>query len=721
MNIKNIAKYITLSAIFLIPIFPIVVISSFVVPYITGQAFYFRILVEIAFASWLILALFDFKYRPRFTPLTITISIFVVLSLVADLIGIDPMRSFWSNFDRMDGWITIIHLWAFYLVIKSMFNAGDVNEMWNRWINFSLFIAMIVGVHGLFQSVGWMQMHFDTTRIDSSFGNPTFLAAYLLFHVFLAAYMYVTVWQRKPRLILQLSIYVIAILLFVYNIFETGTRGSFLGLVLGSIVAIAAFSIFGPRLFRRWRIICGCVIGLAIIVGGVFWFNRANPIIQRSAVLSRFAAISWTASDQSRQYIWPIALMGISERPVLGWGQGNFVYLFQKYYNPNMYAVEQWVDSAHNIFLDQLSSFGVVGLLSYLAIYVLLMIALWKSRLLLAGKYILTGLLIGYIVHNLFVFDTLSSYLFFFVVLAMVDSFSVYDQSQNANRRIVSKDIIIYFFVPVIIIFFIGVVYCLNIRPLLANKYLSLANESCSQPITSIEWFIKSISVSNVMSSQYILSQLISCTDNVLSNPMATGQTKQLLIDLVSKQIDVQILNTPNDAYVYFISGPFLKRIGRFADAEALLGKALSLAPEEQVISFELASVYLFENKLDQAISVLKQSYELAPGYAKAATAYAVTLALAGHEDDAAHVLGADFDLVKKAKTYMLSGKLSQAVSIYQDIITPSQSISALIQQARIQYAAGNTARAIEILRSIEAYYPQAKDEIEAAIREVQP
>jgi O-antigen ligase/cytochrome c-type biogenesis protein CcmH/NrfG len=721
MNAKKIAKYITLWAVFLVPLFPLVVVSSLVVPYITGQAFFFRILVEVAFAAWVILALLDPTYRPRFTPLTIAISAFVGLSLVADLAGVDPLRSIWSNFDRMDGWITTAHLWAFYMVIKSVFGAGDTKRLWNRWVNLSLVIAFVVAMHGLFQSFGWMELHFGGGRIDSSFGNPTFLAAYLLFNAFLATYLFADSWGRKPRSTLILTAYAIAVLLFVYNIFETGTRGSILGLIIGSMMALAAFSIFGPRILRKWRVVCGCAIALVIILGGAFWFNRTNPIIQRSATLSRFAAISWTAGDQSRQYIWPIALKGIAERPLLGWGQGNFVYLFQKHYNPDMYAVEQWVDSAHNIFLDQLSSFGVIGLLSYVAIFVFLLFALWRSSLALSGKCIITGLLFGYVVHNLFVFDTLSSYLFFFVVLAMVDSINSSHRSSNTDKISVSNAVTTYVIAPVIIIIFVIVVYYLNIRPFLANKYLSLSNDSCSQPSTGIIWFQKAISMSNVMSSSYILSQLISCTDNVLSDPAATGQIKQSLIDLVSKQIAVQISDTPNDAYVYYISGPFLKKIGRFSDAESLLEKAHLLAPAEQVISFELASVYLFENKADRAVDLLKQAYELAPGYTKAASAYAVVLVLAGHADDAATVLEADSSLVTKAKAYVSSGQPAQATAIYQNLIAPQQSISALIQQARIQYAAGNTENAVSILRSIESSYPQAKDEIEAAIKEVQP
>ena len=61
---KQIARWVALGALFLIPVMPFVVINSFFFPFITGKAFYFRILVEIAVAAWILLACLDRAYRP---------------------------------------------------------------------------------------------------------------------------------------------------------------------------------------------------------------------------------------------------------------------------------------------------------------------------------------------------------------------------------------------------------------------------------------------------------------------------------------------------------------------------------------------------------------------------------------------------------------------------------------------------------------------------------
>ena len=126
-----------------------------------------------------------------------------------------------------------------------------------------------------------------------------------------------------------------------------------------------------------------------------------------------------------------MAYQGFKERPALGWGQENFNYVFNKYYNPKMYDQEQWFDRTHNVFFDWLVAGGALGILSYLSIFFAVIYSLWKrngSNLSIAEESILTGLLVGYFFQNLFVFDNVTSYILFFCryrLRAFKKSFSV--------------------------------------------------------------------------------------------------------------------------------------------------------------------------------------------------------------------------------------------------------------------------------------------------------
>ncbi|HQT83005.1 MAG TPA: hypothetical protein PLW99_02565, partial [Candidatus Paceibacterota bacterium] len=75
---KQIARWTALTALFLIPFTPLLITNSYFFPFITGKAFYFRILVEILVAAWVVLALLDKEYRPRFSWIGAAVVGFVV-------------------------------------------------------------------------------------------------------------------------------------------------------------------------------------------------------------------------------------------------------------------------------------------------------------------------------------------------------------------------------------------------------------------------------------------------------------------------------------------------------------------------------------------------------------------------------------------------------------------------------------------------------------------
>jgi hypothetical protein len=65
MNMNRILRYICIVGIFIIPFIPLIVVNSYFFPFITGKGFAFRIIVELIFGAWMILAVTDPAYRPR--------------------------------------------------------------------------------------------------------------------------------------------------------------------------------------------------------------------------------------------------------------------------------------------------------------------------------------------------------------------------------------------------------------------------------------------------------------------------------------------------------------------------------------------------------------------------------------------------------------------------------------------------------------------------------
>ena len=97
MQINKILRYIVLGGVFLLPIIPFIVANSMFFPFITGKNFFFRIVTEIVFGSWVILALRDLAYRPKRSWIIGSFSAFIVFMALATIFGIDPHNSFWET------------------------------------------------------------------------------------------------------------------------------------------------------------------------------------------------------------------------------------------------------------------------------------------------------------------------------------------------------------------------------------------------------------------------------------------------------------------------------------------------------------------------------------------------------------------------------------------------------------------------------------------------
>jgi O-antigen ligase/Flp pilus assembly protein TadD len=805
MSLKSITRFISLAALFLIPFFPLIVANSFFFPFITGKAFYFRALVEIAFASWVILAFLDARYRPKLNALTIGVTIFALVTLVADLVGVNPIRSLWSNFERMEGWITVIHLWMFFMVASSIFApsaggrepgvvAGQSNKiLWHRWMNVSLVVAFLVACYGFAQLFGWVAIHQSAARVDASLGNSAYMAVYMLLSAGFAAYLFLESRARRAGTIARETtdkgikivgdiikafdlsalewIYAVLVVAFSFLLYETATRGTILGLVGGIVIGLSAYAIFAGKRknangnsstvtggtdisspsinqsrINRSRWVSGGIVGLFAI--GIFAFIglRHQPFIANSPVLGRLASISFSSTESvARLYIWQEALIGASQHPILGWGQENFNYIFNANYNPVMWSQEQWFDRAHSVYFDWLVNSGIVGLLAYLALYVLFLLAVWKSTLSVAEKSVLTGLLAGYAVHNIFVFDNLASYVLFFAMLGFAASLprkisktgaanSLDSLPMSVTPKIIGgtkeigSEVIEYVVAPVAIIALVFGLYWFNWRPIQENTRLITALQSCSNgsagSVPDPSLFQNALSVGAYVGYQEIREQILSCAGSVISSQQIPGPTKEAFFTLATGEIQAQIAATPKDARIYALAGSFMDQIGAFSQAEPILIDAHLLSPAKQTIDFELGNDYINEGKLSQAVDIFKQAYHSATDNTDAKVGYATAMVIDGQDAQAHTIFGDDptlFNTVGMARAYTAAKQYPKALAIYQNLIgTSTDNTDLELALAQTQYAAGMISQAVATLKVVETAHPEYASQIDAAIKQVQ-
>ena len=626
---KQILRNIVFTGLFLVPFIPFLVFSSFFFPFITTKAFAWRIIVEIVFAAWLLLAFLDANYRPKRSVILYAIFGFLAVIGLADLFGVAPVKSFWSNFERMEGFVTLLHLGMFFTVISSVFKEID----WKRWWNTSLAASFLMVLYSVSQLLGLTTINQGGVRVDGTLGNAIYLAVYMLFHIFIAFFF---MWQSWKNTALR-WIYGLLIVLQASILYFTATRGAILGL-LGGILVMAVLNLRNKedKFVRKTSI--GILVGLIILIGG-FIAIRDIEFVKNSLVLARFSSLTTQElKTQGRYFVWPMAVEGFKERPLLGWGQENFSYVFQKNYSPEMFRLEPWFDRAHNIFLDWAVSGGLLGLLAYLALYVALLLSVWKPEqksndgkapdFSHAEKSILTGLIAAYFFHNFFVFDHLISYILFFSLLAYVH----HRKSGEVffGGCLIGWTRVRNFILPIVFVLLILSLYFVNIKPIKTNIFLIQALKSIQtsgESLLAIQYFKKA--GQSRLGRPEVSEQVAQKAPAVLMSDISMEE-KNLFFNFAKDAVLEQNEKLNGDARAQLLLGSFLSSTGLLDEALINLERARELIPGKQQVYFEIGAVYINKNEPSQALKVFRQAYELAPEYPEARAIYLIGAIYAG-------------------------------------------------------------------------------------------
>ncbi|MFW5887279.1 MAG: O-antigen ligase family protein [Bacteriovoracia bacterium] len=636
---EKILKILIYVGVFALLVIPFIVSNNLYQPFITGKSFVFRVVVEILIAIWLILAILYPKYRPKKNWILFSFVLFVVSLSISNLFGIDQTASFWSNFERMEGWVTIVHLLGLFMVLGSVLNT---KKEWYILFQISLAgsLAMLVLAFKEISefAVGNFGVNPWNLRVDTTIGNSTFLAVYALFNSFLALLLIFKDTNRLSNFIKpakktclanwQMWFYVVAFIANIWMLFQTGTRGAMLGLI-GGIVLIGLLMAFLEKEKAVYKKIAIAVIAVVVLLIGIVFSLRDTDFVQSNIALSRIASLSVIeGTSQARINNWKMASEGFKDRPILGWGQGNFNYVFDKHYLPEHHGNETWFDSAHNILFDWLIAGGIFGLFFYLSIWFSTILSIFKSsKFKNIEKAVLVGMLGGYFTHLLFVFDTLVSYLYFIFIIAFVYAITTKGKQLPQYRiRNNLKNILII----AIILITPFTIYLINYQPYKAAGELveavSVAGRTSDgqlffyheNPIEdNIEYFQSVIDRDTFGTGEARIKMMAS--GNTISNlefPDQESQKKFNSIkvqyyEFVYDQVMQQIERTPNNSRYPFMLSDFLAQIGEFELAEKYALMAIELSPTKQAIRIPLIRIYFTTDQSEKALALARETYEL--------------------------------------------------------------------------------------------------------------
>jgi cytochrome c-type biogenesis protein CcmH/NrfG/O-antigen ligase len=732
MVLQKTLRYLVLGGIFLLPFVCLIVTSSLFFPYITGKNFAFRIIVEIITGAWLALALVDPQYRPRRSWILACFAIFIMVIAIADAQGANPFKSFWSNYERMDGWVTIAHLFAYLLVVVSVLNT---EKLWRLLMQLSLAVSVFAAVYGFLQIAGALALGEGgsaglSARIDATFGNPIYLAAYMLFHVFIAALLWAQMWkERGPGNRLPFSLlYGCAIVLDTLALLFTGTRGTTFGLIGGGILSLIIF-VCMPGASKRLRQASVAIVAIVLLFSGGLWLARNSTLVSNIGFLQRLATISLGENTVKARFInIQIAWQGVKEKPLLGWGQENYAIVFDKYYDPRMYGQEPWFDRVHDSIFDWWIAGGTLGLLAYLSIFFATMGALWKGKAFSTiERSILTGLLAGYFVHNLFVFDNVTSYILFATILGYIAWRA--GEARNAQRVIEGK------FMPEAALPFVAVIAALvvwgaawwvNASALVANRTLLTALEPQSSGIlTNLKYFEQAISY-GTYGTQEAREQLVQAASQVASAQSVDTASKQQFLQTAATEMIAQEKVSPLDARFPLFLGILFDSYGDYPDATKALAQAHALSPKKQSILFAVAQNQEAQGDNAGALQTFAEAYNLDTDDTNARLFYAAT-AITLNQDQLADTLLApiiasgDAADPRIAAAYVARKRFDKIVMIWQaHVKAQPDDVQGYLTLAAAYYEAGDKANAVATLKEVEKISPDTKSQVDLLIQQVQ-
>jgi tetratricopeptide (TPR) repeat protein len=720
---KKILTVSVLVGLFIIPFIAFIVPNGMYFPFITGKGFVFRILVEIIFGLYVILAAVEPAYRPKCSWLSRSVGVFALATLTADIFSVYPYKSLWSNYERMEGFVLIAHLALLFFVMIGMFRK---KSDWHNFFNTSIFASLIMSGYGTLQLLGKIAINQGGVRLDATFGNATYLAIYLVFHIFLCLYMLI-----QPSKMWRKWVYGIVAVYEVYILYFTATRGAILGL-LGGLILAAILVAWKEKENKIWRKTAGgMLVGIAVIVLG-FLAVRNTSFVQHSPVLSRFANLSFSEIEtQGRYYVWPMAVKGFMERPILGWGQESFNYVFNKFYDPRMWTQEQWFDRTHDIVLDWLSNGGLIGFLAYASMYVTLIYYVFRKKSLLSlyEKSLIFGLIAAYIFNNLFVFDNLISYIMFFSVLAFVHTVAIAPEEgkQLLVGRKISNDVILYAITPAVLVVLAAAVYFVNVPAIRANTTLiqAMSPQTSGGPEQNLALFQKALSYNSFGSSE-VLEQLIQISVQVTSSNQVSASTKENFYKVTKEAIEKKIASTPNDSRYLLFAGEFFNQYGQYDQALSYLERALKNSPNKQTIYFEAGTSYLGKGDYANAELQFKKAYDLAPSYPDAAIIYAVG-AIYSKDNETLKVLLPQIGEEKMTNdnrilsAYANSGNYGVVIEILNSRLAKDPTNQQYqLSLASVYVTMGQKQKAIAILKQMIVQNPSFKSQGEMYIQQVE-
>jgi O-antigen ligase len=600
---------------------PIIFSQSFYFPHVSPKTLYFRLLVDILLILYVLLNVFSSKYRPKFNILTIGVSIFIGILILTSFTGASLENSFWGNFERGMGLLTYFHLFAFFIIISSVFKK---HTDWEIFFTVSVLTGILVSIFGL------LNISLPINQ-GSTLGNSSFFGAYILFDIFFAIILFLTKegnWKW---------FYGTSLLIMVPALLISSAIGATLAFFAGIFLLALGYFIFFKRKWLKWFILL--TVSLSLIFGSIIFFTPSN--FAKDKIKTKLES----PTVQSRFLVWQISWKAWQDKFFLGWGLENFNTGFDKYFDSKLYETNygeergRSFDRAHNIILDTGTTSGLLGILSYLSVFGLAMFILFKNilktpekeKIIISGGLIV--LLLIYFLQNLLVLDIINTYIILFLILAFICYLQNRKYEESNNEEITKKRLhpIIGAFSSILIVFIISFSI---IQPTNAAFYLAKTE---SLP------FYKAVPLFQKYLNHYetdVFPLLVNRFYEEINNPESDQNYFKNAFETIDKIAQKYLEKTYSSSNFYLALGRFYNLFFDFEQdpknldfAEKYLEKAISLNQTNQEIYWEFSNTKAAQGDHKEQLKYLQKAVDLNPRLGQSNWYLAMAYKAAGMEE----------------------------------------------------------------------------------------
>ena len=601
---------------------PLIVLSeSYIFPFIVPKIVLLRSIIIAMVVCYVSLLIVSWKeYAPRLTMIHGAVMLFFFSFFISTFFGTDWYKSFWDNHERMLGLFTITHYILFYIV---------VSQVITEWKDIRYIARCVLALGGIVMIIGMWQRFVDpeallnrgSGRVASTLGNAIYYSGYGMFLFFfglLIAYKeQIKEWKWFAYSIAALG---------ALGIFLGGTRGTVFGLI-GGLGILALYYMIGLREHARVRQsiavgLVGCIIVAAILIS-----FRSTSFVQNIPAVGRLVNTSFTETTASTRIMaWQIAFDAWKEHPLVGWGPNNYFYAFNKFYRPEFLQYgfqETWFDNAHSALFNTFAVQGTLGGVSYILIFLLPSIALFwayrHKRIDVHVAAISTAFLAGHFIHNAFVFENPTSYLYFFFFIALVH---VCTKDTSCVKDTTDRSMLSWPVFGVIGVIGLCIVYATNINPARANmRALDAIRASYELNPLVVSIYQDAIAIPSPhiddIRSDFARSFVERLPDYARANRI---QDLETLYPIVDADLQKNLALHPFDIRTHILFSRLLQYGAalqqdeiQLQKADSIINDARALSPKRQQLAYLAIPLKQALKKNDEIIEWLEQSIQDAP------------------------------------------------------------------------------------------------------------